>query len=236
MTTGASILLNPVLINVEIVTRDLLARAFHDRSVREAGFLDGLILELPADASRLDAAPFMENRDEKSWHELIAGLFARRIRGQAKLYRVDTAGFDACEDFREWCRQLPDFQRMATRPATLLKLALAIHIGAGRAEDDTLNEATVVAAAEVLKGIVTKQLRLLESLDDELPEDTAIRRMVGKLRLHGGTATVRELFRRYSGQDYDLLTPVLERAVAAGEIVREGNTLSLPEASPAARQ
>ena len=236
MTTSATILLNPVLIDVEIVTRDLLASAFHDGGVREAGLLDGLILELPADTSRLAAAPFMEDRDEKLWHDLITGLFARRIRGQAKLYRVDTAGFDACEDFREWCRQLPDFQRIATWPAILLKLALAIHIGAGKAEDDTLDAKTVVAVAEVLKGVGTKQLRLLDSLNEESTEDTAIHRMVGKLRLHGGTATPRELFRHYSGQNYDLLAPVLERAVAAGEIIREGNTLSLPEASTAACQ
>jgi len=87
-----------------------------------------------------------------------------------------------------------------------------------------------------LKGVGTNQVRLLESLDDESPEDTAIRRMVGKLRLCGGSATVRDLFRRYSGQNYDLLAPVLERAVAAGEIVRDSNTLSLPEASPAVCQ
>ena len=228
MTTGASILLNPVLINVEIVTRELLARAYHDHGVREAGLLDGMIIELPAGTSRLEAAPFMEDHDEKLWNDLITGLFARRVRGEVKLYRVDAAGFDACEDFREWCR-LTAFERIATWPAILLKLALAIHVGAGKAEDDTLDAETVVTAAEVLKGVGTKQVRLLDSLDDESPEDTAIHRMVGKLRLHGGTATVRELFRHYSGQNYDLLSPVLERAITAGGIIRDGSLLSLPD-------
>ena len=231
MTTGASILLNPVLIDVEIVSRDLLARAYHDRGVREAGLLDGMIIELPAGPSRLAAAPFMEDRDEKSWDELITGLFARRVRCQAKIYRVDVAGFDACEDFREWCH-LTDFQLTATWPTMLLKLALAIHIGAGKAED-TLDATTVVAAAEVLKRVGTNQIRLFESLDDESPEDTAIQRMVGKLQLLG-TATQRELFRHYSGQKYDVLTPVLNRAIAAGVIIRDGNLLSLPDVNVSA--
>jgi len=233
VTTGPSILLNPVLITVGVVDRDLLARAFHRRDVFEAGFLDGLILEVPPDSSRLKAAAFIDDADEKVWHELVSSLFTARVRGVTKLYTLDTAAFDVGEDFRDWCRKTaadapaPMRRVVAAWPAILLKLALAFHLGAGK-DDDTIGAETVAVAVKLLKSVGTAQLKLMQSVIEERSPDDEVERIVQKLRLLGGRATTRELFRHYSGQDYAVLAPVLERAVSLRRIIRDGTALRLP--------
>ena len=131
LTEGASLLLHPMLITLQVVRPELLRAALQHPGVRAGGFLDGPILEVLAASTRLEVEAFVEDADEKPWHELLGRLFIRRSRGPVRLYRLDRAGFNILEDFHQWCQQTgtagavhPESAGFLSGwPAMLLKLA-----------------------------------------------------------------------------------------------------------------
>ena len=237
LTDGAAVMLSPVLISLHVATPELLAAALKNRGIREGGVLHGVILEIPNSAAAYDAAAFVNDTDEEIRVEFLARLFAQRGRGMPRLYMLNHGGFNLLEDFRRWCTRatsehpgLGDFT--VEWPGFVLKLALCLHLAAGKEEQETLDPVTVGVMAELMKSIGDQQLQLLGRLIVEPTAANAnadqVADMVVKLDQLGGTATMRRLFRRYSGQEYTVLTPVLDRAVSDGRILRDGKRLWLP--------
>lgn len=236
LTDGAKVLLNPVLISMQVVTPELLAAAFRNRTIREAGFLQGAILEVAENSVAFEAAAFVDATDENRWLEFVSGLFARRVRDCPQLYMLDERGFNILEDFRQWCLRTgtehPALAGLVVDwPSLALKFALCVHLAAGKEEQETLELVTVGTVTELMKSVGSKQLSLLERLGQTPIQGGShtdeVGVMVGKLAGLGGVATMRDLFRCYDEQDYALHTPILERAAAAGYIQREGKRLRL---------
>ena len=242
LTDGTSVVLNPVLISLQVVSPDLVASALMNKHVRDGGLLQGIILEVPETTTAYDAAAFVDDADETIWVNFLSTVFTQRARGTPQLYLLDRCGFDLLEDFRRWCRvavsEHPDLKDFAVEwPGLVLKLALCLHLAAGKSGQETLDLVTVGTVAELIKSVGGKQLELLERLLRKSavvgPRDDGVAGMVAKLDELGGAATMRKLFRRYSGQDYDLLTPILEEAVSTAQILRDGKRLWLPSRSAA---
>ena len=169
LTDGSTVLLHPVLISVHVAAPELLAAAVKSRGLREGGFLQGIILEVPESTAAFAASAFLDTADEQRWVEFLNKLFARRIRGDPQLYMLDERGFNILEDFRQWCQRAgsehPELADLVGDwPSFVLKLALCVHLAVGKGEEDTLDLVTLGTMTTLIKSVGAKQLLLLERL------------------------------------------------------------------------
>lgn len=220
-----------------LATSDELAEAWSDRMLNATGLLDEMLVCIPAEPLTLDLA-----REEPGgrWAMVVHRLFAKRLASGVTTYGF---GEDAGKRFEEVRRDLvrmgENYQGCLallwreTGPALVAKLALCARLvreEEGRVVEKEDLEVAIPLAMRLLEFTAMHRERVGDlsavSQSKVAEPENPIARMVGKLR-RLGPCTMRTLFRNYPVVRYDLLQPVLDRAIEMGLVVREGTLLKV---------
>ena len=224
-----------------------LTKAWSDRMISITGLLDEMLVCVPSEAKPSNhAIPDPGDR----WAYLVDRLFARRLKGDPRTYQFTPEAGKRFEKVRKELLKLGEEHEGALAilwreygPALVAKLALCATLMRGR-EDHHVGledlETAISLAMHLLEStamhqekvneLVTSRRRIPHAMVPAPAEAKAnpTTRMIQKLK-RIGPCTMRTLFRNYPRSRYDLLQPVLERAIELGLVVTEGKLLRVVE-------
>jgi hypothetical protein len=227
-----------------LTSEDELIEAWSDKLLNATGILDEMLVCFPAKPSAPDSSVADPGQ---SWAQAIHRIFSNRITSDVTKFTFSAAAEKRLETVRRELLKMGENHQgcLATLwleigPALVARLSLCARL---------LRDAeTTVVEIEDLEVAIPLAMHLLEctavhrgNVEAELSEcsatkprsvmgrqepDNPVARMVNKLR-RLGPCTMRTLFRNYPSARYDVLQPVLDRAIELGLVVEEGKLLKV---------
>lgn len=224
-----------------------LTKAWADRLISATGLLDEMLVCVPSEAKPLKSAI---NDPGDRWADLVSRLFNRRLKMNTCMYGFTPEAGKRFEKVRKELLNLGEEHEGALAilwreygPALVAKLALCATLMRER-EDHLIGleelEVAIPLAMHLLESTAMHQEKVNELVASRrrvpcsvvpAPAETKANptmRMIQKLK-RIGPCTMRTLFRSYPKSRYDLLQPVLERAIELGLVVTEGKLLRVSD-------
>jgi hypothetical protein len=232
LVLGPETLLGVTVSNLWKVSRDDLGEVFSQKAQHSlATFFVIDAVELEADLSVASLAP---GKEDAWWANLIQAAFKLRTLQDRFEHALDSDATAMFVNFynrnRREIRDLPEALRLfaALWPDQVLKLVLLMHIAGDNPDEKLISAGTLETAFALLHRLGVAQLQFAEALPpaNQPTWELEIEKMVAKIKIHGPQRK-RDLFRRFNGQNYSKLEPVLVRCLEKNLLRAEGELLQL---------